>query len=1088
MKLTNLRLAFLLLFLLVCTTIPGIFMNSSGTAATNQSGLSIEISEICAKNDSILADNQGKYRDYIELYNAGETVNLENFVLTDGKRTHTLENCVLKSGEYKVLFLGTDTTGFSLSAGGGETIQLQDPTGCILVQTNTLPMAADQVMIRKGSIYTVTMEATPGFPNNHAGLKAFQDGQPAKNPSIHISEMLLQNRSVLPDENGLFSDIIELHNISDATVNLSSWWLSDLYSQRFRYQMPNILLEPDSYVVIYCDGHNYLGENNEIHTNFSLSPGETIYLTDPNGEYTAIEVQFFGDDISAIPVDSKQWAGTVPSLGFPNNESGISDFSRSRIYQETPVAITEVLLSSSAYPYEGKLCDVVEVTNLSDSKVNMEGWYLSDGGNPYEYAFSQVSLNPGETISVICSDSTTGFSLSSGEILRLTAPNHLITEVTVQEMKDSGLSLSYSNEQYTFMEPSIGYPNTPIGKIAFSGEATRDALRINELMTANTEYLLSSYGISSDWVELYNGSNVAVNLSDYFLTDDMNSPYKYQLPDRTLEPKSYYLIMLSNSPEKLTVGYDVISLPLSSDGDTLYLCKDGFAQDATIIPSLQINTSWGRDPESNMFSQLSNATPGTANTAAADRSDIPSPLVAQGVYDDVSFLDVSLRAEGDIYFTTDCTTPSLSSALYDGPIRLTQTTVIRAICIQPNKTPSEVLDLTYILNEHDELPVVSLVVEPDDLWSRERGIYANGPGYTLEFPHKGANFWKDWEREASVSLFELDGSGFSLRCGTKIFGNWSRGMKNKSFSCLFRDTYGSSSLDYPVFGDDGLSSYESIVLRSGSQDAIRAKVRDVVITSLVGDVTDVIVQKYRPVVLYLNGQHWGVYFIREKMTDQYAAGYFNVSADNVAMAEGSGENCPEYMELFNFAKNNSLADPVNYTKICEMMDVQEYMDYIIAQIYIANNDNANVKFFKAGNEPWKWALFSTELAFMDPYDNTIVKHLNPGGSCGLPTVLINALLKNPTFKDAFIRRIAWQMEHIWNEENVISRIDEIQAMIDSGMAKEATTRKVVTYKTWNDCVEDMRQFARLRTDLMTRHVMDYFDLTKEQMRHYGFDI
>ena len=84
----------------------------------------IQITEISAKNETILSDNFGRTPDYIEIYNSGSTISLKGFRITSGKKTsEPLGDLTLAAGEYRVIFLSDDLTGFGISAGGGDTIQ-----------------------------------------------------------------------------------------------------------------------------------------------------------------------------------------------------------------------------------------------------------------------------------------------------------------------------------------------------------------------------------------------------------------------------------------------------------------------------------------------------------------------------------------------------------------------------------------------------------------------------------------------------------------------------------------------------------------------------------------------------------------------------------------------------------------------------------------------------------------------------------------------------------------------------------------------------------------------------------------------------
>ena len=146
---------------------------SNGTAKST-GNYQLQITEICTKNESIIPDNSGKYRDYIELYNPGDPLDLTGFSLSDGRITSApFENLRIGTGEYRVLFLGDDLTGFSLSSKGGENLRLLDAQGDIVVQVATSVLVEDQVMTLNGTLYSTTMDATPGFSNDEAGRKAF---------------------------------------------------------------------------------------------------------------------------------------------------------------------------------------------------------------------------------------------------------------------------------------------------------------------------------------------------------------------------------------------------------------------------------------------------------------------------------------------------------------------------------------------------------------------------------------------------------------------------------------------------------------------------------------------------------------------------------------------------------------------------------------------------------------------------------------------------------------------------------------------------------------------------------------------------
>ncbi|MBP5231270.1 MAG: lamin tail domain-containing protein, partial [Clostridia bacterium] len=295
MKKPETKLVIVLLILLAVFIVIGVvidrFRSVSNVVSGEAEDVDIIISEICASNRTILADSNGKYSDYIELYNRGDACNLQGFTLSDGKATsEPFGNLPFAAGEYKTIFLGKSNTGFALSTLGGETITLRNWDGSIVTQVKTVPTGADQVMSWHGAGYEVTNRATPGFENTEYGQRAFREGIPDDDPAVVINELLTENSSVLPDEKGLFSDVLELRNTTDREINLAGYYLSDRQENRFRYALPSVTLPANGFIVVYADGLAYVSQSGEIHTNFGLSAGETVILTSAEGKYTSAPV------------------------------------------------------------------------------------------------------------------------------------------------------------------------------------------------------------------------------------------------------------------------------------------------------------------------------------------------------------------------------------------------------------------------------------------------------------------------------------------------------------------------------------------------------------------------------------------------------------------------------------------------------------------------------------------------------------------------------------------------------------------------------------------------------------------------------
>lgn len=1044
------------------------------TAESPAGSHALRITEVCAKNDSIIADTAGRTPDYIELYNPGEAVDVSGYVFTNGSARSEALQGVIPAGAYRVFFLREEDTGFSLSASGGEQISLLDAQGNLIARVQTLALTADEVMLADGESFRVSQDASPGFANDEAGLNTFRLGMADATPRLTLNEVLVSNQNSLPDENGVFSDAVELYNGSDSVIDLQEFWLSDDPGQRYSWQMPALSVQPGQYVIVFCDGENYICENGTVHAPFSLGRSDTLVLTDSYGRIQSLSLAQSLEDTSLALVDG-EYVSMQPSLGYENSENGAQAMALSRIDWDSPLVIQEVLFADAGVPFEGKMQDVVEIVNRTHEAVSTGGWYLSDGEDPYAYALPEMLLQPDQAIRVVCGRDTTGFALSQGESVYLTGSKGLCAPPVAWAEAQPGQSMHilYNTAEMSAVwgAVSLGYGNDPQGEASWLKESLPEGLRISEVMSANCSYLADSNGKTSDWVELYNASGQKLSLLGYALTDNASYPDKYPLPDITLAAGEYCVLILSDDAD-IASRYPVISMSLSSGGDVLYLTREDKIVDYLLIPALPADMSYGRGQGSGAVSYLKNVTPGKGNADGAELSQMPVAVTAQGCYDDVEYLDVELSGSGPIYYTTNAQTPGADATLYTGPIRITKTTVIRAQCREPGKQPSQVLDLTYLLNEGDQLSVVAIVAEPDELLG-SGGIYAN--------------FWKDTEIAATVSLFEAEGGGFTERCGLKMFGGYTRAYDKKSFACMFRDRYGASSLQYPLFGEDNLQEFQAFVLRTGGQDSIKGRIRDELLTSLVAQYTDVPVQDYRPVTLYLNGRFWGVYFVREKVNEDFIAGHYNVPADEVMLQYGNGDD-PEYRSLIRYVNTHDMTLQENYDYVAQRIDIDEFIDYHAAQMWTGNVDMGNIKYFKLPDGKWTWILYDTDLAMTVAEYDAVAEQLNPAGTGSddlFSTELIVGLMKNPQFREKFLRRLAWQAETIWNTPQLMERIAYLEDMIRPDMERDIA-RWGESVSFWNAKLGYLRHVVENRGSSVYKHIRRYFNLTDSEMQELGF--
>ncbi len=214
---------------------------------------------------------------------------------------------------------------------------------------------------------------------------------------LRISELMSKNRATVQDENGAFSDWIELENISSQPVDLTGWALSDREGEG-KLPLPSESLGPGQLRLVFCGGEE---------APFSLSQGESVYLLSPQGLTEDSALCSSGrEGISLVRQDDGSFAGSVwASPGFPNTAQGYADFCASRA-APGPLVIQEAMVANSLYPVQpgAEPEDWVELKNISGAPLSLAGFHLSDKRNDYSlFALPELSLGPGESLLVLCS-------------------------------------------------------------------------------------------------------------------------------------------------------------------------------------------------------------------------------------------------------------------------------------------------------------------------------------------------------------------------------------------------------------------------------------------------------------------------------------------------------------------------------------------------------------------------------------------------------------------------------------------------------------------------------------------------------------
>jgi len=627
---------------------------------------------------------------------------------------------------------------------------------------------------------------------------------------------------------------------------------------------------------------------------------------------------------------------------------------------------------------------------------------------------------------------------------------------------------------------------------AVTGLIAQD-LFINEIMSSNSSTLTDNDGDYSDWLEIYNAGTLPVNLAGYYLSDDVSNLNKWQFSEVEIDPGNFLIIFASG---KDTSNASIhTNFKIASEGEWLILSDSQMnIIDSTFSGFMVIDISKGRQPDgsANWFF-FTDPTPGSINNSigaeATMRLDGPQFFTQGGFYDSQFHLIINTRnVNTSIFYTTDGSMPDTNATEYTDPVAINNTTVIKAVEIHESGLSGNVITHTYFINENKSLPVISLSLFPEDF----EEIYRN----------------HDLEKPVHIEMFDNSGElAFSYDAGAEVFGSGSTGFDQKSLSIFFRKEYGRGTLNYKLFQDLPYVNYESFILRNSGNDWWSTMFRDAMITNGLMEGTAVDYQKYRPVVVYINGEFWGIHNMREKVNEHYIKDHHFVSQDNLDMLEYKEEITPQiihgdlnhYNDMIDFLKRNTLSKTENYEHIKSVIDIDNFIDYQVVEIYCANIDwpANNNKFWRSKDSDgkWRWILYDLDTGFglwdewwaygtagwkLDHIAHALSES-NQGYEEAWPnpqwsTFIFRMLLENREFKNDFINRMADYLNSRFSPAHVLQKIQEfenrIKPVIGDHLERWDRYQDDYSYE-----VNKVEKFAKQRPEHVRSHLMTHFNLS-----------
>ncbi len=538
---------------------------------------------------------------------------------------------------------------------------------------------------------------------------------------------------------------------------------------------------------------------------------------------------------------------------------------------------------------------------------------------------------------------------------------------------------------------------------------------------------------------------------------------------------------------------------ISNGTEAIYLSNtNGQIVDSVESILLDVDVSYGRKPDGNsswyLFTQ---PTPGEPNISEGfqQQVELPELSLPAGFYASTIVLSqLNYNIQNTTYYTDDGSEPNSDSQIFPTSLSIVETTVLKLKSFREGFIPSNTTTSTYFINEEKGLPIISVSMNPFDLWDYNNGFYVMGPNAETNFPHFKANFWQDWTKHGSFEYFDVNRqNNFKLDVDIKIFGGWSRGHPQKSLSIFANDKNYPEGMNYKLFPELDIQQFQSIVLRNSGNDWSSTMLRDGFMQSL-GANLNVDKLAYQPSVLYLNGEYWGIHNIREKINLNYLQSHYKVNKDSIDLLELNGDvldgSSEDYQDMLLFLTNTNMSIESNYEKVNDYIDIQNFIDYNILQIYIANTDwpGNNIKFWKAkgiGNK-WRWIIFDTDFGFgflnSSNYNHNTLKFAletngpewpNPPWS----TFILRKLLQNPIFKKDFINRFADIMNTEFKSEVVKAKLGKMKDVIKDEIYAHIEKWGEFSYGEWENNLMVLETFADLRISKLRSHIATQFSFS-----------
>ena len=907
-----------------------------------------------------------------------------------------------------------------------------------------------------------------------------------------INEVMSANQTALLDENGDSSDWLELYNAGRTEVNLAGWALSDS-TNAWKWSFNSGVIAPRGFLLAFASGKNRqpLSIAAEPPTHFSglnlWLRADAVETTDPT------QVRVSGNNLYV-----KKW----------NDQSGSSNHAQQStdIYQPLLIAAAPGLGNQPAIRFDGAN-DLLLLSSVAAQN-----------------NFTLIVVARSFVSHEVDAQDAVGVGGVSGQRYLFGARHGGDYQ--------AGAGLSFGTNGVTVYEHGSGYmPALAVAATSLPGFAVLTVNYSNRQPSLYVQGNQVSSGFTSARtnvsapIEIGSGAYGAFqgDLAEVLL-------YNRSLPDPERAAIEQYL------SGKYGIGFPRFyhtNFRIASEGERLTLTRpDGSLADAWPAVAIPPGTSYGRQPDgetNRLFFEL--ATPGGSNVTpgATELLQPPQFSVTRGFFTNSFPLALNVTNLGaTIRYTLDGSEPATNSPIYTGPITVRsragqanslstiptgggwqapagevfKLTVVRAKAFKPGAVASGAKTHSYLVapvSNRYSLPVISIATDRKNLVDPNVGIYVPGNAAGGNYFQRGPA----WERPIHIEFFERDGvAAFAQNAGIKIHGNTSRQFPIKGVD-IIGDYANEGPLQYRFFTNRTQTSWPHILLRQSGHDYFLTYFRDALMHDLAEDfAADTMAS--RPAIVFYNGEYWGIHNIREKEDKYFLEGHSGADPNNLDYLEGYAApvegDTAHYNAMLAYLGTHDMRQATNYAWLQTQMEVGNYIDYKVAEIWTYRWDIGNHRLWRPRTPEgrWRWLQFDNDVGWggfwavppawefnflaydTEPNGPWIQYEQSPGGNdhnSPVTTFLLRKLLENDTFKRAFINRFADLLNTTYRPSNTLERIDRFAARIAPEMKEHlARWQAPASLSVWSNNVAYLRTYATSRGPFCRQQITNKFGL------------